>query len=148
MDHSHFMRRAIEVAGQNAVYPFGALLVERASGRIVAEGFNRGQQNPTWHGEIDVINRHAAAGAVPSWAELALYTTAEPCPMCQSAILWSGIPMVIYGTSIERLVALGWKQIEISSPEVTRRAPFAKCEIIGGILADQCDTLFIAALRH
>lgn len=31
------------------------------------------------------------------------YTTAEPCPMCQAAILWSGIGTVVLGSSIRSL---------------------------------------------
>ena len=34
-------------------------------------------------------------------SQLVLYTTAEPCPMCQGAISWSGIGTVVSGTSIK-----------------------------------------------
>ena len=54
------MRRAIEVARQNPAAPFGALLVDVETGRVMAEGVNRGGENPNWHGEIVVIDRFAA----------------------------------------------------------------------------------------
>src|SRR6056297_3775167 len=95
--HEEHMRQAVRVAGMNAAYPFGTVLVDRETNQIVAEGVNRGQENPTWHGEIDAINRFAAAESEQSWSQLSLYTTAEPCPMCQSAILWAGISRVYYG---------------------------------------------------
>lgn len=141
MDHESFMRLAIEVAGANPAQPFGAVLVHRQTGRVVARGVNRTSQNPTWHGEIDVINQHAVH-AGPPWRELDLYTTAEPCPMCQAAILWAGIARVVYGTSIAGLKALGWNQIDIDCREVTRRTPFIDCEIVGGVLEAECDRLF------
>jgi tRNA(Arg) A34 adenosine deaminase TadA len=109
---------------------------------------NRWQENPTWHGEIDVINRCARENPGVNWSALRLYTTAEPCCMCQGAILWAGIPEVVFGTSIRTLTRLGWNQIDIRAEEVTRRTPFAQCTLVGGILGPDCDALFQAALRR
>jgi tRNA(Arg) A34 adenosine deaminase TadA len=146
--HEHYMRRAVEVARGNRKAPFGALLVHRTSGKIVAEGLNRGHEGPIWHGEMDVIHRCATAGPPVAWSELRLYTTAEPCCMCQGAVVWAGIPEVVYGTSITTLRQLGWKQIDIRAAEVARRTPFASCTLIGGILASECDALFEAVNRR
>jgi tRNA(Arg) A34 adenosine deaminase TadA len=140
--HEMFMRRAIELARGNPAAPFAAILVERDTNRIVAEGINRHTENPTWHGEIDVINRCAGRDRAVDWARLRLYTTAEPCCMCQGAILWAGIPEVVFGTSIRTLQRFGWKQIELTAEEVTRRAGFTQCRLIGGVLEAECDELF------
>jgi tRNA(Arg) A34 adenosine deaminase TadA len=139
------MKRAIEIARRNPNAPFGAVLVDVESGGIVAEGLNRGEINPTWHGEIDAINRCAAEHPEARWSRLRLYTTAEPCCMCQGAVLWAGIAEVVFGTSIATLKRLGWKQIDIGAGEVARRTAFAKCKIIGGVLEAECDELFRAA---
>ena len=112
-----------------------------SANRVVARGINHAHQNPLLHGEIDAINRYALS-ADPQWDQLRLFTTAEPCCMCQSAILWAGIPEVNFGTSIDHLRGLGWKQIRLSAIEVTRRAAFATCHIVGGVLQSQCDKLF------
>ena len=146
--HEPYMRRAIEIARGNPEAPFGALLVDRQTGQVVAEGLNRWQENPTWHGEIDAINRCAAESPGVTWSGLRLYTTAEPCCMCEGAILWAGIPEVVFGTSIHTLKRLGWKQIEIRAEEVARRTPFARCTLIGGVLERDCDALFLAAVRR
>lgn len=130
------------MAQGNPVAPFGAILVDRHADEIVAEGLNRTHENPTWHGEIDVINQYALRESQPDWSLLDLYSTAEPCPLCQAAIIWSGIGRVFFGTSIRRLQQLGWNQIDILSEEVARRAPFATCEIVGGVLESECDRLF------
>lgn len=37
--------------------------------------------------------------------ELSLYTNAESCPMCASAIRWGGLKEYVFGTSISQLVA-------------------------------------------
>lgn len=141
-DHETYMRRAIDVARRNPERPFGAVLVDSQRGEVVAEGFNRTTENPTWHGEMDAINSYSKLGTSDRWQHLCLYTTAEPCCMCQGAIIWAGIPVVVYGTSIERLQQLGWKQINILADEVAHRAAFAECQLIGGVLRDECDQLF------
>ena len=145
--HQQYMRRAIALAKQVLEFPFGAVIVRRATGVIVVEGHNRSSESPTFHGEIVVINRCAADHPSIDWSELALYTTAEPCPMCQSAIEWAGIPTVYYGTSIPHLQRLGWKQIEIRAAEVARRTPFRQTTVVGGILVEECNALFEAAAK-
>lgn len=143
--HAYYMRRAIAMAKQALQFPFGAVIVQRATGVIVAEGHNRSAESPTFHGEIVVINRCAADHPSIDWTELDLYTTAEPCAMCQSAVEWAGIPTVYYGTSIPYLRQLGWQQINIRAEEVARRTPFRQSQVIGGILAEECNALFEAA---
>jgi tRNA(Arg) A34 adenosine deaminase TadA len=146
--HEKYMRLAITIASRNQAAPFGVILVNRQSGEVVAEGLNRWQENPTWHGEIDAINRGAARKPPVPWSDVCLYTTAEPCCMCQGAILWTGIPEVVYGTSIRTLQRLGWNQIDIRADEVARRTSFQSCKTIGGILESDCDALFEAAMRR
>ena len=143
-DHQPFMERAINIARRNERAPFGAVLVDVRNSEIVAEGLNRTSTNPILHGEIDAINNYASKG-MGRWQNLRLYTTAEPCAMCQSAIVWAHIPQVVFGTSIGRLVELGWNQFTLSASEVIARAPFASCRVLGGIMAEQCDQLFSAA---
>lgn len=147
LNHQPFMRRAIELAGNVTELPFASLIVDQDTGRILSEGWNKSSINPTWHGEIDAINRMVEAGC--DWKEksLALYTTAEPCPMCQAAIHWTGIETVVFGTSIRFLQQLGWKQIDILAEEVAQRTPFRKCKLLGGILEDECNALFKTASR-
>jgi tRNA(Arg) A34 adenosine deaminase TadA len=62
--------------------------------------------------------------------------------MCQAAIIWAGIPEVVFGTSIATLKELGWEQFHLRAIDVEKRAAFAECQIVGGVLAEQCDQLF------
>lgn len=144
-EHETFMLRAIACGRRVPLLPFGAVLVDREASRVLAEGHNRSAENPTWHGEIDAINRCAADHPDVAWERLTLYTTAEPCPMCQAAVAWCGIGTVVFGTSIAHLTRLGWWQISIPAAEVMARTPFRSCVLIGGVLEAECDALFAAA---
>ena len=139
-NHERFMGIAIEIASRNPAAPSGSILVDMSSDRIVAEGVNCTNANPILHGEIDAIMRYAEIGS--NWSSLRLYTTAEPCCMCQAAIIWSGIPEVVFGSSIQTLKRLGWNQFDQSAEQVIASARFASCQIEGGVLSRECDQLF------
>lgn len=64
--------------------------------------------------------------------------------MCAGAIAWAGLREVVYGTSIRRLIELGWPQIEIGSREVMERAwrLSGKTEIVEGVLGEEMDRWF------
>ena len=150
LDHERYMRRAISLTEHVPHLPIGAVIVDRERDTVLAEGWNKSGLNPTWHGEIDATNQLVAnqlIGAHGSQArsELVLYTKAEPCSMCQGAILWSGIGAVVFGMSIPFLQQHGWWQIDIPAEELVRRSPQGKCKIMGGVLEEQCNALFLAA---
>ena len=145
LDHDGFMRLAIEQAKKVPTAPFGAVIVDSRSSKVLAEGYNRSIDSPTFHGEVDVINRLAASPERPEdWSPLVLYTTAEPCPMCQSAIAWAGIGSTVFGSSIPFLQDLGWSQIDIRAAQVIHRTPFIQISLLGGVLVDECNALFLA----
>lgn len=145
-DHERYMRRVIALAAHVPELPFGAVIVNEDNGKILAEGWNKTSLNPLWHGEIDAMNRLVTSGISVKDKRLVLYTTAEPCPMCQAAALWSGIEKVVFGTSIRTLQRQGWRQIDILSEEVIRRSPAWNCTLIGGVLEQECDALFERAM--
>ena len=144
-DDEQYMRRAIRLASNNPKSPFAAVLVDQQK-RVVAEGWNRSVQNPTWHGEMDAINKCAASNPKIDWTKLTLYTTAEPCAMCQGAVAWSGISRVVFGSSIPFLKRLNWWAIDIRAEELSRLAAFHQCTVVGGVLEEECNKLFQTAL--
>ena len=141
----HYIRQAIRLAGNVPKHPFGALLVDQEKGVVVAEGWNRYADNPTWHGEMDAINKCAASHPKADWTKLTLYTTAEPCAMCQGAVAWTGIRRVVFGSSIPFLKSLNWWAIDIRAAELARLAPFRQCTVVGGVLEEECNKLFRTA---
>ncbi len=142
LNHEHYMRRAIALTAHVPHLPFGAVIVNQEDEAILAEGWNKSDQNPTWHGEIDAINQLVLAQGRTG---LILYNAAEPCPMCQGAILWSGIGTVVFGTSIQFLQQHGWWQIDLSARELVSRSPRKKCTVPEGVLEQECNALFLGA---
>ncbi|MCK9511835.1 MAG: nucleoside deaminase [Pigmentiphaga sp.] len=141
--HETAMHEAIVMARRNPRYPFGAVITDRDSGEILARGVNDGGTNPILHGEIDCLNRYVAEHGNRDWDRRILYTTGEPCPMCMSALAWAGIAGVVYASSIATLRAAGIPQIMIGAAEVAAAANFYHGELLGGILAEHTDPMFL-----
>ena len=143
LDHAQFMRRAIQLTCNAPERPFAAVIVDLRSG----EGWNKSATNPTWLGEIVALDDLFLSRRRYEGRDLALYTTAEPCPMCMGAILWSGIETDVFGTTIQFLVDIGWEQLQIPVREIVERSPEWQCKVIGGVLGSECDELFLAVAR-
>ena len=148
MDHERYMRRAIEVARGNPDAPFGCVIVDGETGEILAEGLNDADRSPILHGETAAIMDLVDRKPVVDPSIVVLYTTAEPCPMCAGAILWSGIPRVFYGTSISTLKRLGLPHVDLRCGEVSSRASFDGFKVEGGILEGECDALYEEMARR
>ncbi len=148
MNHEQYMRLAIEQAMKVPGCPFGAVVVSLSTGKVVANGWVRADKNPIWHGEMTAINNCPESGSGFDWKDVCLYTTGEPCPMCQAAILWTGMPLIIYGSSIPFLQTRGFGQINIRAQTVIDASLIGKCEILGGVLEQECDQLFTDAKSY
>ena len=68
--------------------------------------------------------------------------------MCSGAILWSWLPLVVYGTSIAALKRLGLPQTDLPTEEVAVRSSFGGFETVAGVLEGERDTLFGADARR
>ena len=142
LDHERYMRRTIEIAKGNPDAPFGCVIADAETGEVVAEGLNDAEKSPILHGETAAIIDLAEKRPDADPSRLVLYTTAEPCPMCSGAILWSGIPSVVLGTRLHTLKRLGHPHIDLSCEEVSDRSSFGGFEVVYGVLEDECDALF------
>lgn len=139
--HERYMKAALDLA-ENLPGPFAAVFVDKRTGEIVCAGVNEHRENPIFHGEIVAINACARVMPKVDWGDLMLYTTAEPCPMCMSAIVWLRVPEIVYGTSIEELIRLGINQIRLDSPTVAAAAPFYSGRIVGGVSRERADPMY------
>ncbi len=142
MSDEYYMQKAIEMAKHNPNAPFGAVIVDNQTGEIVAEGVNASKINPTFHGEMVAINDCVKKHPHMDWSNLTLYTTAEPCSMCQSAIVWAGISRVVFATSMDYLLSHGWNQIKINASEINNKSQFYKGTITSGVLAKKTNVMF------
>lgn len=138
----YYMQMAISLAKNNPKAPFAAVIVDNVTGEVLSKGLNASKINPTFHGEMVAINHCIKKHPNVDWSNVTLYTTAEPCSMCQSAIVWAKIPRVVFATSLEYLTSHGWNQINIHASEINNKSPFYKGTITGGILANESNTLF------
>jgi tRNA(adenine34) deaminase len=148
VDHEGYMSRAVEIGRDNPDGPFGCVIVDGVSGEVVSEGLSDAERSPILHGEMVAIIDLLEARPDIDRSPLVLYTTAEPCPMCSGAIFWSGIPRVVYGTSIQSLKRYGWPQIDLPCEEIFDRASPGGFEVVGGVLEAECDALFEEAARR
>lgn len=147
-EHGDYMRQAIEVACQNLRRPFATIIVDERRGEVVGKGLCRNYKNPTGHSELEAIAKAVEHhGEDISWKDCTLYSTAEPNVMNIGAILWTGIPRVVFGTSLATLKQLGYRHIDITAQEVVNRSGGMACTLVPGVLAQECDELFAAAIR-
>lgn len=115
---NEFMKDACECAYNGICNkeggPFGAVIVD-SLGNIISKGNNRVliDNDPTAHAEMVAIRNASKEINNYDLSNLILYTTCEPCPMCLSAIIWSNIKVVYYGSTRKDAKAIGFRDDEI-----------------------------------
>lgn len=79
--------------------PVGALLVDAASGQVLARAHNRVERDtdPTAHAEMLAIREAAVNLGLKRLTGADLYVTLEPCPMCAAAISFARLRRVVFG---------------------------------------------------
>lgn len=79
--------------------PVGAVLIEAASGVVLAASGNLVETNrdPTAHAEMLVLRAGAAKLQTPRLEGCDLYVTLEPCAMCAAAISFARIRRLYFG---------------------------------------------------
>ena len=107
---------------------FIAIIVDGDTGHILAEGINNSCQDPTQHSEIAAIRRLANAFPQADRQRLVMYTTAEPCPMCAAALVYSRLGRVHYGIDRDTLYARGWREFRLRAAQI-----FADANASGGL---------------
>jgi tRNA(adenine34) deaminase len=96
------MERALDEAARAAAsgeVPVGAVLVDAATGKVLAASGNRVEslKDPTAHAEMLVIRAGAASREGPRLEDCDLYVTLEPCAMCAAAISFARIRRLYFG---------------------------------------------------
>lgn len=145
------MRRAIELARQAAdigEVPVGAVVYETATGRVLAEAFNRREidKDPTAHAEL--IAMREACRAKHDWrlTDCTVVVTLEPCPMCAGVIVNARAGRLVYGATDQKAGACGSLMTLTADPRLNHRVT-----PIAGVLDEECAALlkrFFASLRR
>ena len=108
-----YMKIAKELSEENLKTnvggPFGACVVK--NGEIIGKGSNHVLKNndPTAHAEVMAIRDACKNINSYDLSDCELYTSAYPCPMCLSAIIWSNIKKVYYGNTKEDTANIGFR---------------------------------------
>lgn len=115
----HRMQLAIELAAENVRRetggPFGAIVVEHATGRLVGVGVNVVTAAGLSIAHAEIVALSLAQRSVDSWnlgegGETQLVTSCEPCAMCFGAVPWSGVSSVVCGARREDAEAAGFDE--------------------------------------
>jgi tRNA(adenine34) deaminase len=87
-----------EKAGQQGEVPVGAILVK--GDRVIARDHNRCIElnDPTAHAEVLVLRKAGRVLRNYRLNDTTMYVTAEPCPMCTSAMVHGRISRLVFGT--------------------------------------------------
>ena len=140
MDINHFLRLSFTYAIDAKKLddgPFGALILDEQNEIIARAGNTTNSENSiTYHAEINAIQQAEYKRGKGKLRGCTLVSSAEPCPMCASAIAWSGLHKVIYGVSIEALKSVGIDQIDIGCREILEKANHP-ITVIGPQLEDE-----------
>lgn len=148
MDVIKYMKLAIKEAkislkeGNNG---FGAVIIKNDEIISCEHDKECTENNPISHAEINAI-----IGATKKLGKkltgCTLVATHEPCPMCATAIVWSGISSIAYGYSIEEAIKQGRKRINLTCEEIFERAN-ANILIEKDILKNECSILYNKLVR-
>ena len=110
-----FLKMAIEESKINSINdyseggPFGAVIVKE--GQIISKAHNsvRKSKDATAHAEVNAIRLAGEKLGTFDLSGCVLYASAEPCPMCLSAIIWANIKEVYYGCTKEDAGKIGFR---------------------------------------
>ena len=102
MNDLEFMTEALKEAyGAEArgECPAGAVMVR--NGEIIAREGNRivELKDPTAHAEILVMRRAGQLLQEWNFTDCTIYSSLEPCPMCENAMLQAEVPRVVFGSA-------------------------------------------------
>ncbi len=95
--------------------PFGAVIVKRDTGQLVARAHNMVLQtnDPTAHAEVTCIRLACAKLGRFDLSDCEIYSSCQPCPMCFGAIHWAKLPVCKYSSTKEVAAQAGFSDARI-----------------------------------
>ena len=142
------MRMALalaQAAADAGEVPVGAVVVDEATGTVVATGANGpvAAHDPTAHAEIVALRAAALATENYRLTGLTLYVTLEPCAMCAGAISHARIGRVVWAADDPKGGAVVHGPRLFEQPTLHSRP-----QTEGGLLADEAAALLRGFFRE
>ena len=142
----HYMRMALEeakLAGESGEVPVGAVLIKED--RVLGKDHNRCIElnDPTAHAEILVLRKAGEILRNYRLMDTVMYVTAEPCPMCASAMVHGRISRLVFGTHEPKFGAVESKFRLLQDDGFNH-----KVEIARGILEEECAEILRVFFRE
>jgi tRNA(Arg) A34 adenosine deaminase TadA len=133
--------RAAQGAADAGETPVGAVVVDPATGEVVAVGANQpiGAHDPTAHAEIVALREAARRLGNYRLTGLALYVTLEPCAMCAGAISHARIGRLVFGAQDPKGGAVAHGPRFFEQPTCHWRP-----KVEGGVLAEESSAMLKA----
>lgn len=125
---------------------FGSVIVKDNEIISKAHDLEESIGDSTSHAEINAI-RLASNKIGKNLEGCILLSTHEPCPMCSTAIVWSGIKHIAYGYSIDESIKQGRRRINLTCEELFNRAEKV-IKVDKNILFEQCNILYRQDVRN
>lgn len=138
------MRLVIEktqAAIESGNWPFGACIARAGQPLAVAHNLVLETLDPMAHAEIVAIRQACAQLGSTDLTGCDIYTSSAPCPMCFSAIYWSGIRRIVYGAHAADYGVLGFEEFAVP-PEIMAEIGGIPMEIEAGFMRDENRALF------
>jgi tRNA(adenine34) deaminase len=122
-----------EKAGQSGEVPVGAILLK--GDQVLAKDHNRCIEfsDPTAHAEILVLRKGGEILKNYRLNDTVMYVTAEPCPMCVSAMVHSRISRLVFGALEPKFGAVESKFKLLNDNGLNHQV-----EVDRGILEEEC----------
>lgn len=132
----NYMRMALEEAekaGKGGEVPIGAILLK--GDQVLAKDHNRCIElsDPTAHAEILVLRKGGEILKNYRLYNTVMYVTAEPCPMCVSAMIHSRISRLVFGAMEPKFGAVESKMKLLDNDVLNH-----KVKVDWGILEKEC----------
>jgi tRNA(Arg) A34 adenosine deaminase TadA len=134
-----------EAAAARGEVPVGAVLVDGASGELLARAHNRVEElhDPTAHAELLAIQETARRLGLKRLTGADLYVTLEPCPMCAQAIAFARLRRVHFGAYDPKGGGIDHGPRIFEQPTCHHRP-----EVIGGLEETRCGALLKEFFRE
>ena len=121
--------------------PFGACIVK--NDKVIACAHNTVWKDTdvTEHAEINAIKKANRKLKKIHLDDCTIYSTTEPCPMCFTAIHWSHIGRIVFGTDMKDSSKYGFNELKIPD-KILASHQKRKIRITEGFMREECLELF------